>query len=216
MTSIQFLVADALDIGLTVLRGPEWGVYQRGIPVIQPVTIFSQQIDAVLQPVQLIASVLGFPNLVPVTASMVSFDFRQDWTIANYPVEQGGFASYDKVTRPYDVRLRMSCSGLAAKRQAFLQTVLTIANSTKLFDIVTPEMIFTNVNVSHISWPRNGDHGVSMIMAEIWFQKVRETGDSIFGSTLDPISAARQALGNVQASSVGAVARKTLFASGLR
>lgn len=197
--AISLLVADAIDIALTIARGPQWGVYANGVPVIQPVTAFTQQFDAVLSPIQVIASFLGVPNIIPVTASMVEFDFRQDWAIANYPIENGGFASYDKVTRPYDVRLRMACSGPTAKRQAFLQSILTIANSTKLFDIVTPETIFTSCNVSHVSWPRRADHGVSVIHAELWFQKIRETGDTIFAGTIDPTAAAQTALGNVQA-----------------
>lgn len=208
--ALSLLVADAVGLALSVIRGPQWGVYRDGQPIIQPATGFTSQVDAVLAPIQILASVLGEPNIVPVTASIIEFDFRQDWAIANYPVEGGEYESYDKVTRPYDVRLRIACSGDASKRQAFISSMMTMSQSTNTYDIVTPEAIFTNCNVNHLSWPRRADRGVSMIVAEVTFQKVREAGESTFVQTSDPTNQATQALGNVQGSTSGTVTVRSL------
>lgn len=215
MAATSLLTADAISLALAIVRGPEWGVYSNGRPVIQPATQFSQQVDAALAPVQILASILGAPNLLPVSASLLDFDFRQAWAISNYQVERGSFASYNKVTRPYDVRLRLACSGSASKRQSFVSSILTMADSTSLFDIVTPEVVFTSCNVSHVSWPRRADHGVSVIIAEIGFQKIRETGVSLFGITIEPSSGITAALGSVQPIATGAVTALSL-AGGIR
>src|ERR1039458_9113877 len=59
--------------------------------------------------------------------SVVDFTYKQEWVIADYPVEQGGFVSYDKVQRPFDVRVRYSAGGDTANREALLASVAAIA-----------------------------------------------------------------------------------------
>ena len=48
--------------------------------------------------------------------SIVDFDFKQDWPISDYQVEDGGFQSYDKVQLPFDVRVRVSSGGSEFER----------------------------------------------------------------------------------------------------
>jgi hypothetical protein len=215
--AITLLTSDIIDLALSIARGPEWGIYQDGKPVIQPVpAVLSQQFDPILSPIRAIATALGKPNLIPVTASTASFDFRQDWRIANYPQERGAFQSYDKVTLPYDVKVTLVCAGPTPKRQAFISTILAIGESTALFDIVTPEFIFTDCNIGHISWPRRSDHGVSMIVAEVWFQKIRENGISSFGITRDAFNSRAISLGTVQGIVPAGTTTKVLSLFGVR
>jgi hypothetical protein len=75
---------------------------------------------------------LGLPNLQPVSASMVEFEFDQDWTIADTPQELGAFQSYDKVQMPFSVKVRLACGGPVSQRQAFLNSVLAIAGGSPL------------------------------------------------------------------------------------
>lgn len=214
--AITLLTSDVIDLALSVLRGPEWGIYKDGLPVVQPVTPFSQQLDPVLGPIRAVASILGQPNLIPVTASTATFEFRQDWSIANYPQERGAFQSYDKVTLPYDLKVRLVCSGPTAKRQAFISTILAMAESIALFSVVTPEVVFTDCNVAHVSWPRHADRGVSMIVAEVWFQKIRQTGISLFGLTIDAFNGRALSLGTVQGFTSLATTARALTSFGIR
>jgi hypothetical protein len=62
----------------------------------------------------------------------VEFDFDQDWTIADYPQEQGAFQSYDKVQMPFECRVRLACSGPPAQRQAFLNSIFAIAGGSPM------------------------------------------------------------------------------------
>jgi hypothetical protein len=66
-----------------------------------------------------------FQNGVPiVTADTVSsFEYKQEWALSDFPVEQGGFASYDKVHIPYDVRFRFVSGGSEANRAALLSSI---------------------------------------------------------------------------------------------
>ena len=67
----------------------------------------------------------GLP--VVVADSVVSFGFKKDWNIADYPVEEGSFESYDKVETPFGARVRFASGGSTANRQALLQSIEAIA-----------------------------------------------------------------------------------------
>src|ERR1035437_11025940 len=40
--------------------------------------------------------------------SFLGFDYRNETNISTYPIEQGGFASYNKVNTPFDARVKIS------------------------------------------------------------------------------------------------------------
>ena len=59
----------------------------------------------------------GIP--VVTAESVISFEYRQDYTIADYPVEGGVFESYDKVQVPFLAKIRFAQGGSTADREAF-------------------------------------------------------------------------------------------------
>lgn len=127
----------------------------------------------------------------------VSFDLKQDFPVSDYPVEDGGFQSYDKVQLPTDIRLRVSCGGSVSKRQAFLSSIKDIVNTTDLYDILTPEEIYVGYNVTHRDFKR-GAGNVGLIAVDIWFTEIRVTSTATFSNTQQPPNAGQQNVGNVQ------------------
>lgn len=198
MANVELLLADAENLILSALLAPSWGVYQNGTPVIQPASLLTQFVGGFVQPLSQIASLVGLPGIVPAFASTVEFEYAQDWPLSNYPQEQGGFQTYNKVTLPFDVKLRLACQGPQTIRQAFLTTCLAISNSFQLFDVVTPELVFTSCNVSHIGWRREAERGATMIVVDMWFQQIAVTNSTTFQNTQQPGDASPQSLSNVQ------------------
>lgn len=64
-----------------LFRGPKWGIFNR--------------------------------YMVPllVSDSVRAMDYRRGWTVPTYPIEAGGFASYNKVQMPIDTRVSFSNGG---------------------------------------------------------------------------------------------------------
>jgi hypothetical protein len=212
---IALLIADVSDLVLGALLQPSWGVYLNGSPVIQPASILGQVVQAQLAPIQAIAGLLGAPNIVPVSASTVDFQYAQEWPISNYPQEAGAFQSYDKVTLPFDVKLRLAAGGSQSNRQAFLQTCLAIANSLALFDVVTPEMVFTSVNCIHIDWDRNATRGATLISVDLGFQQIAVQAAASFSNTQQPGNAGQQSIGNVQPQTPSSQVQSSFSALGI-
>lgn len=198
MPSIPLLLADAANIVLGTLLAPQWGIYLQGVPVIQPASLLTQTFAGSLAPLQQIASLLGAPSILPVSASTVSFEYSNDQPISTYPQEEGAFQSYNKVAMPFDVRMKLACGGPASVRQAFIDTCVAVSNSLSLFDVVTPEKVYRSCNVTRIDWRRQAQRGATLLVVELWFQQVQVASSTTFANTQQPGENGPQALGNVQ------------------
>lgn len=161
-----------------------WGIYsQFGLPLIA--STLSPLSNLILG-----GAVLNF--------SIIDFEYKRDWSISNYPVEQGGFQSYDKVQLPFDVRMRVAAGGSVSNRASLLALVESIANTVALYNVVTPEEVFLNCNVSHFDYKRTSINGLGVLIIDIWLTEIRETSTSTFSNTQSPTSANAVGLGNVQ------------------
>lgn len=139
----------------------------------------------------------GIPVLIAAD-NMVSFEHRQDHAISDYPVENGGFQSYNKVGLPQEVRVRMSCGGSEIDRQAFLASIDLVMNNTFLYDVVTPEKVYLDYNFSHRDLRRTASSGAGLLTVDLWLTEIRVSSTATFTSTSQPGEAGGQALGNVQ------------------
>jgi len=111
-----------------------------------------------------------FLNGVPVITAdtVVAEDFRQEFVIADFVLEGGGFESYDKVWRPFDVRMTFVTGIDDANRAAMINSVQAIAGDLNLYDFVAPDVIFTSVNIAHQDFHREAQRGVGALPLSVW------------------------------------------------
>lgn len=134
--------------------------------------------------------------------SVVALDFRKEWFLANFPIEDGAFSTYNKVKMPYDVRLTMARGGTEAERTQFLATLDAVCDSLTLYDVVTPEYTYTKMNVSRLDYRRTATQGATLLTVTIGLQEIRSTAKTQFSSvdlTALPSGAQQIATGVVQA-----------------
>lgn len=131
--------------------------------------------------------------------NVVAFELALEARISDYPVEKGGFGSYNKVQMPYDVRLIMSRGGTVEDRQAFVKAVQDAWQSVDLFNVVTPESVYLDVNVVMARQVRAADRGVGLLVMEVGLRKVRQTAKLTFTNTKEPSGAGQVKDGSVQA-----------------
>lgn len=198
---IPLLAADAAVV-LSALLPSSWGIYIDGQPVITPASLITQTLAPIINSIGALAALVGFPNVVPVTGSTIEFDYTADSPISNYPQEQGGFQSYNKVQLPADIRLKIGCGGSAAQRQGFFGILNALRTSTVLVDILTPDGIYPEYNCKHVDYHRRADKGVDFVVADVWFEQVSENAGADFTNTQQPGDSAQQSIGNVQPQAV--------------
>lgn len=138
----------------------------------------------------------GAPAVV--ADSVADITYRQDWAIANYPVEQGAFESYNKVYLPFDVRLRFASGGSIANREALLASLSAIAGTLTLYTAVTPEIVYPNVNVMHVDYRRTAVNGLGLMVVDVWLQEIRITTQGAGANVASPSAAPQLSGGTVQ------------------
>lgn len=151
-------------LALALLSKPVWGIFRDDPPVTTP-----SDDDGTPTVV-----VRGNPRPVIVPDSIREFSSKNEWQVSDYPVEQGGFASYNKVNNPFEVQLRLTKGGSLNDRKEFLKQIDAVAGDTRLYRIVTPEKVYPSVNITRVDNRRveqNGAYFLSQV--DIYFREIR-------------------------------------------
>lgn len=138
----------------------------------------------------------GFP--VVVADSVISVEYRQAWNLSDYPIEGGGFESYNKVATPYVARVRFASGGGIDDRQLLFSTLAEIAGDLNLYDIVTAETVYTNANVEMYDYRRTATNGLGLLAIDVTVTEIRIQSFLDFQNTQFPSGASPQSGGAVQ------------------
>lgn len=137
-------------------------------------------------------------NAVIITPDTVpSFEYKADNRVSDFPVQQGGFASYNNVQMPFNIRMQLVCSGINKftpqflasqlglnfgaqymEKTDFLATLEYMRTTTDLFQIITPDQTYKNCKMEHYDYRREARQGATMIVAECWFREIRQVNTS--------------------------------------
>lgn len=129
--------------------------------------------------------------------SFISFEYRGEQKISNYPVEQGSFASYNKVAMPFDIRVVIACGGQdAMTRQDFVTALDDMLADINLYSLSTPDFVYDDVNLVHVNYRREAKQGVTLLLAELWFNEIRQSATATV-KTQQPSGAEATANGQV-------------------
>lgn len=178
-------LAAALAADLLNAVSWQWGIYLDGAPIIATLS----------------SPVSGTQT---VCDSVIAFSYRQDYSILDYPVEDGAFATYNKVFIPFDVRIRFSKGGTTADRKALLDAVQNAAGTQdqpnlSLYDVVTPEETYQNCNIVHWGYERTSRNGVGLLLVDVWLRQVNVSAVDEFSTTGIPSGTDATSDGLVQA-----------------
>lgn len=106
--------------------------------------------------------------------NIMGFDYRAQFSVANFPVQQGQFASYNKVTHPFDTSVILTKGGSVGDRTAFLQACEAVSASLDLYNILTPEKTYLNCNVHRMEMSRKERNGAFFVVVELFFQQIQQ------------------------------------------
>lgn len=143
----------------------EWAIYKHQRPTTGEVE------KGVLPEVVVIA------KRIPVVSpdSFLEFGYRNESSLSDYPVQDGGFLTYDKVASPFETFVRMSKGGSKQARKKFLDEIDAIIGTIDLYDIVTPEKTYLAVNVLRYEVSRRGNKAAYFFAeVDLYFREVRE------------------------------------------
>lgn len=168
-------------------------------PVVDIGTLLTSSIDSVGIGNEVWGIYSGGINVI--TADIVTgFEYQWESTLANYPVESGRLETYDSVIQPYEAKVRFSSGIDSANRSNLLASIEAIAGDLQTYDVVTPEKVYLNANVTRYSYQRTNESGVGLLTVDVYLQEVRiATSSDGMSNTAQPSGADPTNLGTVQA-----------------
>jgi hypothetical protein len=149
---------------------------------------------------------------VALADSVRTLDFDSESRVSDYPQEQGAFESYNKVQLPYASTVSLTCGGDASRRAAFLVALQAAKDSTNLYSIVTPEIVYLNANIVGLRYRRTTTDGATLLTVDLHLEEIRVTATAAFANTntQNPASADAFSMGQVQGQTPSA-AMSSLF-----
>ncbi len=112
-----------------------------------------------------------------------------EYRISDYPVERGGFQSFNKVALPGETRVTVTKGGAVAERSAFLTALDALMKSLDAYSVVTPDGTFLDRNPVRYNYSRSSENGAALLKVEIQFQEIRQTAVAAFSNSKEPSGA---------------------------
>jgi hypothetical protein len=129
--------------------------------------------------------------------SFVNFKITEASTVATFPIEQGGFVSYNKSGHPYKATVRLALTGTAARRQAFMTALRALRAGTSLFSIVTPDATYSNANLVSYDCVKEANHNAwGRVVVDLHCEEIRIVNLQ-YTSTVNPGAAPSASTGKV-------------------
>jgi hypothetical protein len=113
-------------------------------------------------------------NLVVAADSVQDFGWRKENRIPNFPIQQGQFATYNRVGLPSETSIVMSKGGSLFDRTSFLQQIDAIVaqQNIELYTVRTPEKSYFNVSVTRAELSRRGTANAYYFDVEVYFIEI--------------------------------------------
>ena len=121
--------------------------------------------------------------------SIFSVEPGKEFRVSDYPQEDGGFQSYNKVATPGELRVTVTKGGTSADRLGFLRDVEELVLSTDVFLIIPPERAFIDYNFTRYDYRRTAETGATLLIVELTAIEIRQTAESAFTKTAKPSGA---------------------------
>jgi hypothetical protein len=114
--------------------------------------------------------------------SVADFGQRQEYRVSNYPVQRGAFASYNKVTMPFECSVVLTKGGSVTDRNNFLTQVDAVVSSINPYNILTAEKTYMNVTATRAELSRRGAANAAYFDVELFFIQIIEIEQN-YGTT---------------------------------
>lgn len=124
-------------------------------------------------------------ELLPLS-SVLSCEVRGESNVVSAPVEQGSFASYNKVSSPMEVNLSVALAGSESDIMQILTTLAAIKRQPVVMTIITPNGKHTGMTLYSISWQRRREDGIGLMFVDLGFQEIREVETKTADAKLAP------------------------------
>lgn len=157
-------------LGSALQQAPRWGIWDQSGNEIGVASAASSGTLAAIG-AALLSQLTGSADA---TLSTFGVDYTKEMRVSDFPVEGGGFASYNKVELPANAVVTLALAGTESQRTTFLNAIDTVCKSTQLCTVITPEVTYDNYTIERYRYQRRATRGATLLMVEVSLKEIRD------------------------------------------
>jgi hypothetical protein len=124
---------------------------------------------------------------VLIVDTTVSMHYSNETRVSQFPVEKGGFVSYNKVATPFKAKVRLAVGGDRQRISDALSKMESLLDDTAdLYHIVTPEITYLNTTFEKFNYARSSNKGQDLALIDAELLEVREVVPAYTNVQLPP------------------------------
>jgi hypothetical protein len=131
---------------------------------------------------------LGISSGSTVTTTVLStfsVEWRRETKVSDFPLQNGSFATYNRVQMPSTPKVVLALDGSENDRATFLVALEAACLSTNLYVVSTPEYTFYGYALESYSYSRKASRGVTLLTVEVQLKEVRQVSPN-YGTVATP------------------------------
>jgi hypothetical protein len=110
--------------------------------------------------------------------SIINLHYDHANKVSSFPIEKGGFVSYNKVNEPRTVKLKLTVGG-GDRVLIFMADVERELTSTNLYTIITPEREYKRMTLEKVAYPRDAKSADQVVIDLTFIEIVQVSSQTI-------------------------------------
>lgn len=106
--------------------------------------------------------------------SLIQFEVRAEGYVVSAPIEQGSFASYNKVDSPNSIEVQLAKQGTDDVLQAALKTLDELQTTASKVNFVTPVAEYANYTIASYDFSMSQRDGLGVLYIRLHLIEIRE------------------------------------------
>lgn len=105
---------------------------------------------------------------------VMDLEMTAEGKVVSTPIEQGSFASYNKVASPTGIRATLAVEGTLSDLQSVVDRLFELKDGTELVNFVTPVREYQKYTLEKFSYQQAAEKGVNVLYVEINLSEIKE------------------------------------------
>lgn len=105
---------------------------------------------------------------------VMDLEMTAEGKVISTPIEQGSFASYNKVENPTAIRTTLAVEGELYNLQSVVDTLFELKTNTEKLNFVTPIREYQNFTLEKFSFQQAAEKGVNVLYVELNLIEIKE------------------------------------------
>ena len=134
--------------------------------------------------------------------AFIDLDSRTESQVSEYPIEEGGFASYNKTESPRELRVTLGIQGDNTDLEQSLIRLEEYRKKALLLIVSTPSRLYKSMTLESYSYKRTQDENAGKLIVELVLKEIREVKTRVMTTITkpkNPTSASKEKTGMKQA-----------------